>query len=95
MEQSIKSPIDQSSYLFGKSSCDNDLANTLSGISSSELIKSDPIKVLLLGLNGCGKTSMLNLLAHNIEPDDYQPTNGFHTIQVEKSGFVLSIVEGK
>ena len=75
----------------------SNLENTIFSFSFPECKKKDfdSVKVLVLGLDQCGKTSMLNLLACNMQSDVYQPTIGFNAIQVEKNDLILSIVEGK
>nr|CAB3222903.1 ADP-ribosylation factor-like protein 4A [Phallusia mammillata] len=66
-----------------------------SDFSSIEVIDkpSKPVKVLLLGLQECGKSSLLNVLAKRPEVIEYKPTQGFNAVQIEKEGIVLSIME--
>ncbi|XP_076812090.1 ADP-ribosylation factor-like protein 8A [Clavelina lepadiformis] len=72
--------------------CNNEESTTTDQVTASRLpVK--PMKVLVLGLSECGKTSMLNLLAHQPVQEDYKPTKGFNAIQIEKSGIVVSIME--
>ena len=52
------------------------------------------IKVLVLGLDGSGKTSMLDLLASKASNETYQPTTGFNAVQILKEDLELNIVEG-
>ena len=63
---------------------ENDISNN--GLES--------VKILVLGLDGSGKTSMLNLLASKTCTDSYQPTTGFNAVQVEKNNLDINIVEG-
>jgi len=53
------------------------------------------VKVLVLGLDGSGKTSMLNLLASKMNSEPYVPTTGFNAVQVGKEDLELNIVEGE
>ena len=55
----------------------------------------ESVKILILGLDGSGKTSMLNMLACKVNPETYQPTNGFNAVQVEKEEVNLNFVEGE
>ena len=54
-----------------------------------------PKKILLLGLNECGKSSLLNILAKRPENSEYQKTQGFNAVQIEWKNLALSIMEGK
>uniref|UniRef100_H2YBV5 Uncharacterized protein n=1 Tax=Ciona savignyi TaxID=51511 RepID=H2YBV5_CIOSA len=51
-----------------------------------------PAKVLVLGLEGCGKSYLLNILAKTPNTG-YTPTIGFNVVQIETDGYMLNVME--
>lgn len=60
------------------------------------LIQEAPEKrVLVLGLDGAGKSSLLQHMNSGDSASALQPTNGFSVISIQNEGVALNIWEGK
>ena len=95
MPSNLKSQVESS--INSKENClsnvSEDEGTTIKDVATTKSVQS--VKVLVLGLEKCGKTSMLNLLSNNSNSGPYLATTGFNAVQVEKDNFALSIVEGE
>lgn len=61
--------------------------------SESKPVESTGTQVLVLGLDGSGKTSLLNCLSTGCLEQDTQPTNGFNAVSIHREGLHIDFLE--
>lgn len=64
-------------------------------VLQSQPVQSAGSQVLVLGLNGAGKTSLLNCLATGSLEDDMQPTQGFHAVSINREDLHIEFLESE
>lgn len=52
-------------------------------------------QVLVLGLDGAGKSSILHYISSVDAKKHLAPTQGFNSVQLQTSGFQMDLLEGK
>ncbi|XP_002740037.1 ADP-ribosylation factor-like protein 3 [Saccoglossus kowalevskii] len=80
-------------YLFhrNKDSSEDDMDGTFEVLTTED--DSPEKRVLVLGLDGSGKTSILSCLANQENKEETKPTEGFHVIVVQSEGVTLNVWE--
>ncbi|KAM6952325.1 ADP-ribosylation factor-like protein 9 isoform 1-T1 [Lycodopsis pacificus] len=61
--------------------------------SESKPVESTGTQVLVLGLDGSGKTSLLNCLSTGCLEQDTQPTNGFNAVSIHREDLHIEFLE--
>ncbi|XP_073343755.1 ADP-ribosylation factor-like protein 9 [Pagrus major] len=59
----------------------------------SRPVQSAGTQVLVLGLDGAGKTSLLHCLATGSQEDDMQPTQGFNAVSISREDLHIEFLE--
>lgn len=61
----------------------------------SKPVESAGTQVLVLGLDGAGKTSLLHCLATGSLEQDMQPTQGFNAVSINKEDLHIEFLESE
>ncbi len=64
-------------------------------VLQSQPVESAGTQVLVLGLDGAGKTSLLHCLATGSLEQDMQPTQGFNAVSINKEDLHIEFLESE
>lgn len=64
-------------------------------VFQSQPVESKGTQVLVLGLGGSGKTSLLQSLSTGRLEQDIQPTQGFNAVSINKDDCYIEFLESK
>lgn len=64
-------------------------------VLQSKPVESTGTQVLVLGLDGAGKTSLLHCLSTGVLEQDMQPTQGFNAVSINREDLHIEFLESK